>query len=69
MMASYITLSKYPSHKFGDLNKRYSDFDELNTRLRRDLDPILVENLPKLPEKSFFFNMFQQVPLIGKPPS
>ncbi|CAI2364337.1 unnamed protein product [Moneuplotes crassus] len=33
------------------LKKRYSDFDEMHRRLRRDLDPI---NLPKLPEKKYF---------------
>ena len=38
------------------LKKRYSDFDELHRKLRRDLDPITAENLPKIPEKKFFFN-------------
>lgn len=36
------------------LKKRYSDFDEMHRKLRRDLDPI---NLPKLPEKKYLFSM------------
>lgn len=38
------------------LKKRYSDFDEMHRKLRRDLDPINI-NFPKLPEKKYLFSM------------
>ena len=38
------------------LKKRYSEFDSLNTTLRKNLGPRIAHSLPTLPPKRFFFN-------------